>query len=155
AGRPADISFVGQNGVVRKTVEDVSAASYPFTPNDTYVRAVVRTPTRMLFVNPIMRFDGVAIPVPAATINAPMTWLLRTAILAIAALLVWGIVRRHRMPVARDESKTGRPWRRVAGFMMVAVTVSTGPARAQEPPKPPTPAPVSTVDEAPLTSTFP
>jgi hypothetical protein len=155
AGRPADISFVGQNGVVRKTVEDVSTASYPFTLNDTYIRAVVRTPARMLFVNPIVRFDGVAVPVPAATINAPMTWLQRAAILAVAALLVWGTVRRHRMPAARDESKAGRPWRRVAGFMVLAVAAFTRPAHAQEPPKPPTPGPVSTVDQAPLTSTFP
>jgi hypothetical protein len=152
AGRPADVSFVGQRGVVKRTVEDTLAASYSLAPDDTYIRAVVRTPTRILFVNPIVRYDGAALPSPTATVNRTLTWLERLAILAIGALLVGSVIRRHRTARGRDDSLS-RPWRRASGYMIVLVAAGTTVARAQEAPKPAAPSPTTATD-APLTSTF-
>jgi hypothetical protein len=149
-GRPADITFVGQHGVIKKTVEDTSLASYAFAADDTYIRAVVRTPTRILFVNPIIRYDGAALPVPVATVNTALTWLERLAIFAVGAVLLISLIRRHRRPGERDSNES-RSWRRAVGFMIVLVAALATAARAQETPKPPLP---STTTDATLTSTF-
>ncbi|HZR23105.1 MAG TPA: hypothetical protein VFA59_05905 [Vicinamibacterales bacterium] len=115
AGRPADVTFVGQNGNPKKTVEDTLVADYAFTADDTYVRTVVRTPTRILFVNPVIRWDGKALPSPVATVNALFTWAERIGILILCALVAL-FARRRR-----------------AGFAIVALTLCATNAYAQEP----------------------
>jgi hypothetical protein len=96
-GAPATFMFVGQGGAVRKTIYNNLTAEYTFTPQDTYVRGVVYAPRRVIYLNPIVRYDGAHVPAPAATVDWPGTWLLRTAIVLGTALLV-ALGWRRRLP---------------------------------------------------------
>lgn len=73
-GGDGEFAFIGQNGIVRRTVDRVSSASYTLAPNDTYVRTRIKTAAHVLFVNPIVRYDGRALPSPVATIDPWWTW---------------------------------------------------------------------------------
>lgn len=79
-GVPATFLFIGQDGDKRKTVEQTAEASYRIEHDDTYVRTVVRTPNIVMYINPIIRYDGVALPHAIATVNGPATWIQRTLI---------------------------------------------------------------------------
>ncbi len=89
-GAPATFSFVGQGGVVRKTVTHATSAEYDLTASDTYVRTVIRAPTTVMFLNPIVRYDGAALPTPVALVDERDTWFLRglLAIVCAAAMAV-------------------------------------------------------------------
>ncbi len=91
-GARGTFTFIGQNGVVRKTVADVTSASYDLEASDTYVRTVVRTPATVMFLNPIVRYNGVRLAAPTATVDDTATWLLRallTLLCAAALVLLW------------------------------------------------------------------
>ena len=93
-GAPADFTFVGQNGVVRKTVDHATSASYDLEPSDTYVRTTVRTPATVMFLNPIVRYNGVRLAAPEAAIDETATWLLR-ALLALACAAAFTLLWRR------------------------------------------------------------
>jgi hypothetical protein len=117
SGDPSTIAFVGQNGEVRKTVAEATTAAYTFNPADTYIRTVVRTPQSTLYLNPVVRYDGVALPTPAATVDRFQTWLLRIAALGVLiAVLV--ISRRRRTTAA-------------VSALVVAMAFTAAPARGQ------------------------
>ncbi len=80
AGTPATILFIGQNGSVRKTAELATTASYTMMPQDSYIRIVIRTPNTVMYLNPVIRYDGVRLPSPVATRDGNATWLQRTLI---------------------------------------------------------------------------
>jgi hypothetical protein len=112
-GPPATFDFVGQNGVVRHSVRDATSASYTFTPDDTYIRAAIHAPNATLYLNPILRYDGLHVPAPAAVVNSAGTWSQRGVMLmAFAALsrVYWKRRARAsstRRPVrAADDRKT-------------------------------------------------
>jgi hypothetical protein len=97
AGAPVDIEFIGQHGTARHH-QDGPTASYTFGSHDTYVRAVIRSPRTTLYLNPVMRYDGVALPAPVATIDNGRTWLLRAMValgLAVCGMLLWPLGRRE------------------------------------------------------------
>lgn len=97
AGAPSTFTFVGQGGAVHKTVKDALAASYTLTATDTYVRTVIETPQTVLYLNPVVRYDG-ALPAPAASVDAATTWLARGSFaLVCVALAAFG--RRRRRPL--------------------------------------------------------
>ncbi len=97
-GAPSTFVFVGQNGDIRKTVKNVVAADYTFDSADTYIRTVIRSPQTTLYLNPVLRYDGVHMPAPTAVVDAGSTWLLRgTCLLAGAAILVM-LRKRERAP---------------------------------------------------------
>jgi len=77
-GVPATFLFVAQKGTLRKTVDQVMSASYTLTPDDQYIRTVIRTPNIVLYLNPIIRHGGTA---PGAaerpTVNTAATWVTR------------------------------------------------------------------------------
>ena len=77
SGAPSKFTFVGQDGAVRKTVKDATAASYTLEPADTYVRTVITSPQTVLYVNPVLRYDGGSLPRPTATVDVASTWALR------------------------------------------------------------------------------
>jgi len=149
-GGEGDFAFIGQNGAVKRTVPHAATASYTLTPEDTYVRTRVNTASHVLFVNPVVRWNGRALPAPAATIDGARTWIARTAILAFCALLVASIVRRHRRR-GTGGSDERRPWRRVAAWCLVAGVGVAAPAHAQETP---TPLPSTIVGGAPFDTTY-
>jgi len=93
-GATGDFTFVGQNGVVRKTVDHATSASYDLEPSDTYVRTTVRTPATVMFLNPIVRYNGVRLASPEATIDETATWRLR-ALLAVACAAAFTLLWRR------------------------------------------------------------
>jgi hypothetical protein len=105
-GAPSTFVFVGQNGDVRKTVKNVVTADYTFDSADTNIRTVIRSPQTTMYLNPVLRYDGVHVPTPTAVVDAGGTWLLRaTCLLAGAAMLV--MVRKRKRapaPAAAEES---------------------------------------------------
>jgi hypothetical protein len=97
-GEPSTFVFVGQNGAIRKTVKYAMSAAYTFRDEDTYIRTVIQSPRTAMFLNPVLRYEGVRPPAPAATVDLARTWLLRgTVALAGAALFL--IYRDRRPPV--------------------------------------------------------
>ena len=101
-GEPSKFVFVGQDGVVRKTVKDAMSAAYTFGAEDTYIRTVIQSPRTAMFLNPVLRYDGLRPPVPVATVDAARTWLLRgTFALAGAALF---LIYRDRRPPVHDST---------------------------------------------------
>jgi hypothetical protein len=76
-GAESTFSFVGQDGAIRKLVKNVTAASYTLTPSDTYVRTVITTPQTVLYVNPVLRYNGQAPAKPQARVDLASTWALR------------------------------------------------------------------------------
>ena len=99
SGAPSKFTFVGQDGAVRKTVKETTRADYTFNDADTYVRTVIESPQTVLYLNPVVRYDG-RLPVPAAKVDVASTWLLRGSSLIGGALLLWAYSRRRR-PVTR------------------------------------------------------
>jgi hypothetical protein len=96
AGAPSTFSFIGQNGAVRQTVKDATVATYTFTRADTYIRTVIESPQTVMYLNPVIRYDGVSIATPVATIDAAGTWLLRGSSGLACALLTLALARRRR-----------------------------------------------------------
>jgi hypothetical protein len=104
-GASSTIKFIGQNGAVRQTVKDAVTSSYTFSDADTYVRTVIESPQTVLYLNPVVRYDGAALPRPAATVAPVATWLMRSAFaigLAVLALL-------FTRPRSLDASKAAEP----------------------------------------------
>ena len=116
-GDPATIVFLGQDGRVRRRHRRVTAAAYTFRDDDSYIRTVIEGPRTTIFLNPVVRYDGAALPRPRATVNNAATWLLRTAVLAGLAA---AFVRR----------------RRAAGAAIVIALSAAPSAAAAQPPDP-------------------
>ena len=99
---PTRIAFIGQGGVTLAAASGVATAGYVATARDTYVRVEITTPNTTIYLNPVVRWDGAALPHPRPVLNATATWAVRTALLAtyvmLAALALR--VRRRRAPVS-------------------------------------------------------
>jgi hypothetical protein len=94
SGVPATYLFVGQDGTVRKTADQVMQASYTIEPRDTYIRTVIRTPNIVMYLNPIVRYDGAGPPSRRATPNFAFTWLQRGILAGLCAAVVLLLWRR-------------------------------------------------------------
>ena len=79
----ASITFIGQDGHVRKTVNDAEVARLKLEETDSYIRTEVKDDVTTLVLNPIIRYDGVHLTTKSAGIN----WLL-TSLYWIGILLV-------------------------------------------------------------------
>lgn len=93
-GVPATFLFVGQDGAVRGTANQVMEAAYTFAATDTYIRTVIRTPNMVMYVNPVLRYDGGKLPAPAAKVDETFTWIHRAVILLIAGAVFFFLWRR-------------------------------------------------------------
>jgi hypothetical protein len=90
AGQPARVTFIGQNGGIRKVVDHTLQAEYALEADDSYIRAVIDSPRLAIFVNPVLRTAGGLPQGERASVDRLRTWLLRIGIvLAILALIVW------------------------------------------------------------------
>lgn len=96
AGAPSTLTFIGVNGEVKHVQRDSTSASYALTDDDPYVRVVVTTPQAMLFLNPVIRWDGRRIPRPQATVNTAATWAQRGLAAIAIGLLLTKLVRRRK-----------------------------------------------------------
>jgi hypothetical protein len=101
AGAASTISFIGQNGVVRQTVKEANTAAYTFSASDTYVRTVIESPQTVLYLNPVIRYDGSALPVPAASLDLAGTWAGRIGFVLGCVALAGFATRRRRPRVTR------------------------------------------------------
>lgn len=91
-GAPADIEFIGHQGRSRGRFVGVHDAEVTFERGDTYIRAVVDGPGRRLYLNPVLRYDGRALPAPTAVANVPLTWGFRAVLASVACAgvaLLW------------------------------------------------------------------
>lgn len=96
AGAPATFTFIRQGGDVRKTVDQTASAWYDIAPDDAYVRTEIRTPDTLMYLNPVVRYDGTHLPAPAAQVDPGATWLLRLLLAAACAAAVALLGRRAR-----------------------------------------------------------
>ncbi len=114
-GAPSTITFVGQNGAIRKSVKNTLAADYAWTDSDTYVRTVVETPQTVLFVNPVLRYDGGALPRPVSHVDTASTWIVRGSIaLGLSAIAFALTRRRHVSPAVAPEPLLANAKRKTA-----------------------------------------
>ncbi len=79
---------------MRKTADQVMQASYTIEPRDTYIRTVIRTPNIVMYLNPIVRYDGVGFPSRRATPNVTASWLQRGFLVAAYAAVLFLLWRR-------------------------------------------------------------
>lgn len=102
-GADSTFKFVGQNGAIRQTVKNALAASYTITANDTYVRTVITSPQTVLYLNPVLRYDGKNLPKPMASVDASSTWAIRggTGLGVAAVWLAFARRRKAQQPVQR------------------------------------------------------
>ena len=101
SGAASTFNFIGQNGAVRKTVKDAMAASYTFANADTYVRTVITSPQTVLYLNPVVRYNGTHLPAPVASVDVASTWMLRSSCGLGCFVLGFAYTRRRRRPIHR------------------------------------------------------
>lgn len=101
-GALATFVFVGQNGSVRKTVTSATNAEYRFTDQDPYIRVVVDSPRTVMYLNPIVRWDGMQVPSVTASVNPAGTWLLRGGMAGGLALAFFAARRRFVTATSPD-----------------------------------------------------
>ncbi len=96
SNKPADtIRFVGQGGRTLAEVEGESEARYELKPTDTYVRTEIENLGTVLYLNPVLRYDGEDLSFPVATANVLLTWSVRFAGFVGLVLLAWGLYLRR------------------------------------------------------------
>ena len=96
SSKPADtIRFVGQGGRTLAEVEGESEARYELRPTDTYVRTEIENFGTVLYLNPVLRYDGEELLFPVATTDGTLTWSVRSAGFLGLVLLVWGLYLRR------------------------------------------------------------
>ncbi len=90
--------FIGQGGNLLDTVVYTNLAVYKIKNEDTYVRTRIYFKDGTVFyLNPISRYNGEVVPANAlATINYPLTWLLRIFGFGIIFLLIYLIIKRKK-----------------------------------------------------------
>lgn len=99
---PSRFEFIGQNGIEKKVVEKATGADYVITDSDTYIRTVVRGPQATMFLNPIIRYDGRALPAPVAHMNMAGTWAMRASTVSASVALLWLLRRRSLAATAKS-----------------------------------------------------
>ena len=100
------IRFVGDSGRERLAVANADTATYVTTSGESYVRIEVRSDSTEFFLNPVLRWDGRALPQPHPVLNAGATWTVRCAIALAYLLLAGGAVALWRR---RGKTSRARP----------------------------------------------
>jgi hypothetical protein len=89
-GEPASvIRFYGPYGDLRDQVSGRAEASYTLGADDPYVRVEIIAHGAVLYLNPVLRWDGVALPKPEARMLFGKTWAVRGGGALALALLFW------------------------------------------------------------------
>jgi hypothetical protein len=93
-GEPADlIRFYGEHGQLRSEARRKPEAVYTLRPDDPYVRIEITAHHAVLYLNPVIRWDGVALPRPQAALRPAPTWGTRAGGGLVLALVWVGIAR--------------------------------------------------------------
>jgi hypothetical protein len=84
------IKFFGQEGIEKKSINNISEGSYFFTKEDTYIRTEIECLDGTLyFLNPVFRYDGILKVDISPPIDFFKTWGCRSIILII---LIFGFI---------------------------------------------------------------
>lgn len=113
-GAESSFTFVGQNGAVKKAVKNTTQASYQLAANDTYVRTVITSPQAVLFINPVVRYNGDHLLTPAATVDVASTWALRGGCVLTLVLASVAYARRRRAQHPIRQTVLADPKRHIA-----------------------------------------
>ena len=93
----ATVTFIGQDGQVRKTVNNAEAARLELEASDTYIRTEIKDDITTLVLNPIIRYDGDHLTTQSAEINWLLTTLYWIFILLVISGCIWaGITLRKK-----------------------------------------------------------
>jgi len=90
------IQWIGQGGLVKKTIIQSDSSTYTFVPADTYIRAVAFNGNSRILLNPLLRYDGHIVPFAStlkASENTVKTWSARTVI-ALLSLSFLFLIRK-------------------------------------------------------------
>ena len=87
--RAATVTFIGQDGLVRKTFENEDVARLGLEASDTYIRTEIKDEIATLVLNPIIRYDGVSLHTKSAEINWILTFLYWVGILLVTSVCIW------------------------------------------------------------------
>jgi hypothetical protein len=83
-----EFKFVGQNGKIKKTINDSASASYEFSKDDTYIRAEIMFENNIkYYLNPFIRYDGEKIEKYIAEIDYTTTYIYRSTLIIIPAII--------------------------------------------------------------------
>jgi hypothetical protein len=104
AGVPGTYVFIGQDGAVRQTSDQTMQAAYPIQPEDTYVRTVIRTPNMVMYLNPVIRYDGDTLGMPTAVVSKPLSWLSHAFVVVLCLIVVPLLWRRRDLLAAANPS---------------------------------------------------
>jgi hypothetical protein len=93
----ATVTFIGQDGQVRKTANNAEAARLELEASDTYIRTEIKDDITTLVLNPIIRYDGDHLTTQSAEINWLLTTLYWIFILLVISGCIWaGITLRKK-----------------------------------------------------------
>jgi hypothetical protein len=98
--RASVIRFYGPYGDLKYAVFGRAEASYPLGANP-YVRVEVIAHGAVLYLNPVIRWNGVALPRPEAHLLVGKTWAVRGGAALALAGLVWLATRSRRAAAQR------------------------------------------------------
>lgn len=98
------IRFYSAHGDLRHQESGKAEASYSLAPDDPYVRVEVIAHGAVLYLNPVLRWDGVALPRPAARMLVGKTWAVRLAGLLALGAFFWLAARAPRAVTQRPVS---------------------------------------------------
>ncbi|PSR11183.1 MAG: hypothetical protein DA408_02590 [Bacteroidetes bacterium] len=89
AGR---ITVIGQDGKVLQQTLNADSVRYQFSPTDTYARVFAEGKTSALYLNPVFRYAGAAVPTnyaPALRVNYFKTGIFRIAVFLVCGGILW------------------------------------------------------------------
>jgi hypothetical protein len=107
--RAAVIRFYGPHGDLRYQETNRSEASYEMDSDDPYVRVEVIAHNAVMYLNPIIRWDGVALPKPEARELLGVTWAVRAGGALALFALVWLAARARRPTPQRAAPSLAAP----------------------------------------------
>ena len=120
-GERADtIRFISEHGDVRREERNRPSARYRLAAADPYVRVEVQAHGAVLYLNPVIRWDGVALPSPHARLRTLETWGVRGLGALVLAALAAALIRAARRGSGTARSRDRAPAPRSAPDREVA-----------------------------------
>jgi hypothetical protein len=88
------ITFISDNGSTRKEVHNVAEASYLITKNDSYVRVEAKSDDELIYLNPVIRYNGYQLSYNTGfpLINTALTLLFRFLVLLLSLSILFIIL---------------------------------------------------------------
>lgn len=100
------INLYGNNGDLKHSVTDTNFVSYTFKPSDSYIRTEVINGDTKMYLNPVIRFDGINTPVNKmrAEVNIIATYAMKAGIGFGYVFIIYIYIKR-RIKKSRDKNK--------------------------------------------------